>query len=135
MRKAVIFLTIIFFTNLIGAIYFNAYLTWWFDMLHHFWGGFFIAMLMVRYLKIAELRITNYELRQIQKYLIIVGAVSFIGIVWEFAEYLAGQTLIEPIYNNFGIRAYFIGDLDDTINDLLMDVLGALIFLLTFKRR
>ena len=135
MRKAVIFLTIIFFTNLIGAIYFNAYLTWWFDMLHHFWGGFFIAMLMVRYLKIAELRITNYELRQIQKYLIIVGAVSFIGIVWEFAEYLAGQTLIEPIYNNFGVRAYFIGDLDDTINDLLMDVLGALIFLLTFKRR
>ena len=147
MRKAVIFLTIIFFTNLIGAIYFNAYLTWWFDMLHHFWGGFFVAMLMAHYLKITELQITNYpasprpesseagELRQIQKYLIIVGAVSFIGIVWEFAEYLAGQTLIEPIYNNFGVRAYFIGDLDDTINDLLMDVLGALIFLLTFKRR
>ena len=59
---------------------------------------------------------------------------SFIGVVWEFAEYLASQTLIEPIYNSFSIRAYFIGDLDDTINDLLMDILGALSFMF-IKRR
>jgi len=100
----------------------------------HFLGGFFMAMLMFHYLKINELRIANCELGKIKKYLIILGAVSFIGVVWEFAEYLASQTLIEPIYNSFSIRAYFIGDLDDTINDLLMDILGALSFMF-IKRR
>ena len=99
-------------------------------MIHHFLGGFFVAMLMVHYLKIKELRISNFELGLLKKVLITVGAVSFIGVVWEFAEYLSAQMLIEPLYNNFGIRAYFVGDLDDTINDLLMDILGALTFLL-----
>ena len=105
-------------------------------MLHHFLGGFFMAMLMAHYLgSIFELRITDYELTTLKRYLIIVGAVSFIGVVWEFAEYLAGQTLIEPIYEHFKIRAYFIGDLDDTINDLLMDIIGALSWLTVSKRK
>lgn len=127
MQKAVIFLTIIFFSNLVG-LYFGMYTTWWFDMTHHFLGGFFVAMLMVHYL--VDVKAPS----NLKNYLIIVGAVSFIGIVWEFAEYLAGQTLIGPIYNNFGIRAYFIGDLGDTINDLLMDVLGALSWLAIFRK-
>lgn len=97
-------------------------------MVHHFLGGFFVAMLMTHYL--ADVKIPS----KLKHYLIVVGAVSFIGVVWEFAEYLAAQTLIEPLYSNFGFRAYFIGDLDDTINDLLMDVLGALTFLFTFKK-
>ena len=126
MKRAIIFLIIIFFSNLVG-MYFGMYSTWWFDMSLHFLGGFFMAMLMVHYLKIGEVP-------AIKKYLIIVGAVSFIGIVWEFAEYLANQTLIEPLYNNFGFRAYFIGDLDDTINDLLTDVVGALTWLLLFRK-
>lgn len=107
----------------------------------HFLGGFFMAALMVHYLsniiETDDLPTGQAGKRQatsIKKHLIIISAVSFIGVVWEFAEYLAGQTLIEPIYNNFGIRAYFIGDLDDTINDLLMDVMGALAWLVIFKR-
>jgi hypothetical protein len=103
-------------------------------MIHHFLGGFFVAMLMWHYLKITELRISNFELNILKKYLILAGAVSFVGIVWEFAEYSASQTLIEPIYNKFGIRAYFIGNLDDTINDLLMDIVGALAFIFFIKR-
>lgn len=116
-------------------MYFGAYSLWWFDMIHHFLGGFFVAMLMWHYLKITELRISNFELNILKKCLILAGAVSFVGIVWEFAEYSASQTLIEPIYNKFGIRAYFIGNLDDTINDLLMDVAGALAFIFFIKRR
>lgn len=133
MKKAIYILTIIFFSNLIG-MYYGMYQTWWFDMIHHFLGGFFVAMLMVNYLKIKELRISNLELGLLKKYLIILGAVSFIGVVWEFTEYLASQTLIEPLYDNFGIRAYFIGDLDDTMNDLLMDVVGALSWLAVFRK-
>lgn len=94
----------------------------------HLLGGFFVAMLMIHYL--ADVKAPS----KLKNRLVIVGAVSFIGIVWEFAEYLASQTLIEPIYKYFKIRAYFIGDLDDTINDLLMDVVGALAFIFIRRR-
>lgn len=137
MKIAIVLLTIIFISNLIG-LYFGMYSIWWFDMVHHFLGGFFVAMLMWHYLKITEFRIRqladNFELNTLKKYLILVGAVSFIGVVWEFAEYLAAQILVEPLYSNFGFRAYFIGDLDDTINDLLMDVLGAFSWLAVSKK-
>ena len=138
MKRAVFFLTIIFFSNLAG-MYYNMYLTWWFDMIHHFMGGFFVAMLMVYYLSDmvtrdkppeASLAKGGRQVPKIKSYLVIVGAVTFIGVVWEFAEYLASQTLIEPLYKYFQIKAYFIGELDDTINDLLMDILGALSWLL-----
>ena len=106
-----------------------------------------MAMLMVRYL--ADLlsdaprpsdnantrALRSHGSAKLKNYLIIIGAVSFIGVVWEFAEYLANQTLVEPLYNNFGIKAYFIGDLDDTINDLLMDISGAFIWLTIFRKK
>lgn len=106
-------------------------------MLHHFLGGFFVAMLVTNYLAdIVDLKI-KIKISEIKKYLILAGTVTFIGVVWEFAEYLAAQTLIEPLYNNFGFRAYFIGDLDDTINDLLMDIMGTFswLILITYRNR
>ena len=121
MQYSIIFLTIIFLTDLVG-MYFGMYSYWWFDMTHHFLGGVFVAMLMWNYLK------GSLPKDNLKKTLVIVGVVSFIGVMWEFAEYIASQTLIGPIYNNFGVRAYFIGDLNDTMNDLLMDILGAGLF-------
>jgi len=121
MRWAIFFLVIVFVTNLVG-IYFRFYEYWWFDMSLHFLGGFFMAMLFGTYFAN-----TNFPSKK-ERWLAVVGAATFIGVVWEFAEYTAAQTLIEPLYNNFGFRAYFIGDLDDTINDLLMDIVGALTF-------
>lgn len=135
MQKVIIFLVIIFFSNLVG-MYLGMYSYWWFDMTHHFLGGFFVAMLMTYYLAdILEPRISNYELRPLKKYLLIAGTVSLIGIIWEFYEYVASQILIKPIYDNLGIRTYFMGDLDDTINDLLMDVLGAVAFIFVRRKR
>src|SRR3989344_2843824 len=108
MKRAIFFLTLVLLINFIAGMYYDFYEYWWFDVILHFLGGFFVAMLMVHYLKITELRITNYELTAIKGYLIIVGAVSFIGVVWEFAEYLASLTLIESFYNNFGVKTSFI---------------------------
>src|SRR3990167_5610199 len=116
MKTAIFFLTIIFLTNFVW-MYYGFYDFWWFDTVHHFLGGFFVAMLMVHYL--ADIKTKS----KLKNYLIITGAVILIGVAWEFAEYIANQTLVEPIYNSFGIKAYFIGDLDDTLNDLLMDIL------------
>ena len=146
MQKAVGCLVVIFLINLAG-MYFSFYGFWWFDMSLHFLGGFFMAMFMTHYLAdwtsqidgtcdVANARAVKFcGSTKLKKCLIVVGAVSFIGIMWEFAEYLAALTLIEPLYDNFGFRAYFIGDLDDTINDLLMDILGALVWLAVFRKK
>lgn len=89
----------------------------------HFLGGVFIAMFFAAYL---EEHISNTA--KLKNTLIIVGAAMLIGVTWEFAEYIANQTLIELFYRYFGVRAYFMGDLSDTINDLTMDMLGAGLF-------
>ena len=67
---------------------------------------------------------------KLKNFLIILGAVSFIGIVWEFSEYLANLIISPILYDHYGVRTYFMGDLDDTMNDLLMDILGAGLFAL-----
>ena len=128
MKKTFAVLVLIFLTNMVGMIY-NMYLTWWFDAGMHFLGGFFMAVFMWQYLG------DSLPKDKFKKALALVGVVSFIGVVWEFAEYIASLTLIEPIYNNFGIRTYFIGGLDDTMSDLLMDILGAFTFVLALKRK
>jgi len=128
MKRAIFFLTLVLLINFIAGMYYNFYEYWWFDVFLHFLGGFFVAMLMVHYL--ADIKTKS----KLKNYLIITGAVILIGVLWEFAEYLANQTLVEPIYNSFGIKAYFIGDLDDTLNDLLMDILGAISWLLLFRK-
>ena len=106
----------------IPSIYYGWYLYWsWVDIFLHFAGGFFVALFMADYLK-------NHFLagKLIQNILIIVGATVFIGVIWEFAEHLANQTLIEPAQKYLDVNAYFMGDLQDTVLDLLMDILGAL---------
>jgi len=79
-----------------------------------------MAMFMAAYLK-------KYILEKefLKNMLIVVGATTFVGVVWEFSEYIANQTLIDPLYRWFKIKAYFMGDLEDTVSDLTLDILGA----------
>lgn len=120
MKTAIIFLAIIFLINL-PSLYYGLYqMYWWFDIVLHFGGGFFVAMFMSEYLR-GRLE-AGAKLKNL---IIITGATVLIGVLWEFAEYVANQTLIEPTYRYFGIRGYFMGDLNDTIVDLLMDILGS----------
>lgn len=123
MRQAFFFLVAIFIVNAVG-LYYGWYLDHlWFDVALHFLGGFFIAMFFTAYLK-------EYvsDTAKLKSTLVIVGAAMFIGVTWEFVEYIANQTLVEPFYKYFGVRAYFMGDLSDTVNDLTMDMLGAGLF-------
>ena len=123
MKKAFIALVMLFLINL-PSLYFGWYLKRdWVDIALHFAGGFFVAMFMADYLKD---RLVSGQ--WIKNMLIVIGATIFIGVVWEFAEFIANQTLVEPFYRWFGIKAYFMGDLPDTVNDLLMDTLGGLGF-------
>ena len=130
MKRSLIFLVSIFVVNLVG-LYYQWYLVYpWFDQTLHFLGGSFIAMLMANYL--SEYFVNKNTLKNL---LIIVGVTVFIGVAWEFVEYIANQTLIEPVYRYFKVHAYFMGDLDDTVSDLLMDILGATTLSLLHLRR
>lgn len=123
MKKSFLFLVLIFLINLPG-LYYQWYLNyWWFDMTLHFLGGFLVAMFFTAYLKERLPEGNN-----LKNALIIVGAAMFVGVVWEFAEYIANQTLIEFFSKYLGVKVYFMGNLDDTISDLTMDMLGALSF-------
>ena len=121
MKKAFFFLMLLFGVN-IPSLYYGWYLEFdWIDVILHSLGGFFVAMFVADYLKDRLI-----PKGWIKNTLIVVGATTFIGVVWEFAEFIANQTLIDFIYNKFKIRAYFMGDLNDTVLDLLMDILGAI---------
>ncbi len=63
---------------------------------------------------------------RLQNILILVGSVMLIGVVWEFAEYLGNQLLTEPVYASFGVKIEFMGNMADTVTDLLMDMFGGL---------
>lgn len=130
MIKALIALMVVFSVN-IPSLYYGWYLKFdWVDIVLHFWGGFFVAMFMADYLK--DRLVPGGRIKNV---LIVIGATIFIGVVWEFAEFIANQTLVDFFYNVFGVRAYFMGDLNDTVLDLLMDILGALMFLSILHRK
>lgn len=129
MKKAFWALVFLFLID-IPSIYYGWYLNWdWVDIVLHFAGGFFVAMFMADYLK--DRLIPG---QGIKNALVVVGATIFIGVVWEFAEYLANQTLMEPAKKYLGVNAYFMGDIQDTIMDLLMDILGALTLVISFRK-
>jgi len=105
-------------------MYYGWYIKWWWtDIILHFSGGFCVGMFMSDYLK------SHLKDGAVLKNLIIVlGTTVLVGVLWEFAEYIANQTLIDWVYETFKVTAYFMGDLKDTIGDLLLDILGALFF-------
>ena len=130
MKKAFIFLLIVFLANVL-SMYYGWYLKWdWTDIIAHFSGGLFMAMFMAAYLKD---QLPPGKI--IKNALIIVGVAVFIGVIWEFAEFIANQTLIVPTRKYLGVNAYFMGDLVDTVKDLLMDTLGALTFFIIHSLR
>lgn len=129
MKKPIIFLTLLLLSN-VPSLYYGFYLEFaWFDIAQHLLGGFLISMLFSEYLK------DNFrDNKPIQNILILVGSTIFIGVIWEFAEYMANQILIDPFYRWFHIRAYFMGDLNDTVKDLADDIIGAFTFSIIFLR-
>ena len=76
-------------------------------------GGVFIALLFYGYLYNI---VTSRKVRPIEKWLIILSVTVFVGVVWEFAEWIG-------TYYNFDYLG--IGDLEDTLLDLVADLFGA----------
>lgn len=129
MRLAILFLALTFSVNvfLMAADINHIFKTFNVDPILHFSGGFFVAMFFAGYLR--HLKIGNPGSPRLKRILILISATVFIGVVWEFSEYLATDLLGGYLYEKYRIVCC-IGNLDDTISDLLMDTLGAATFVL-----
>lgn len=87
---------------------------WYFDSgnyYFHFAGGFFVALLITSYYS-TEFR----KLSQPFRFFCVIGLTIAVAVFWEFHEYALGRLI--------GIS--LMGDLTDTIKDLLMGTLGAI---------
>jgi hypothetical protein len=100
-----------------------------FDSILHLSGGFIIAWFFGQYFKS---QLSN--LIQWQRIFFLISFGASIGIAWEFAEFLssmAGPDTFPIIYNHF-----HIGNLSDTLGDLLADMTGALLYgIVSFHRK
>lgn len=132
MKTAILFLILVFTANILLMATNIDYIFRSFnvDPILHFFGGFFVTMFFADYLK--HLNPGNPGSPKLKKLLILVSVTVFIGVVWEFSEYLATNLFGNYLYNKYRIICC-MGNLDDTIRDLLMDTLGAITLILAIE--
>ena len=93
-----------------------------FDKVLHTLGG-----LTVAWMALALFQGDITHLPWYRQFLLIVGQVILVGVIWEFAEFAANSTR----YSMPTLYHYFHGgDLADTIGDLAADLGGGAIFVL-----
>lgn len=134
MRTAILFLILVLLVDLLG-LYIGSYRFYFYDVVLHFLGGFFTAMFFISFFKNLEIR-GNELIRNKHLIfgLIIIGSALFIGVFWEFVEYLTTVYFSNYLYKNHQIICC-IGNLDDTIGDLTLDAVGAVSFLLIYLKQ
>lgn len=112
---------IIIFIAVFPTEWFNLYDVKYFDKLMHFSGGVISAWFFSIFLR-KELVVSS----KFRATIIIVSIAGLTGILWEFAEYvsIAYVSQIAPTIAQY----VFIGDLTDTLGDILVDLTGGLSF-------
>lgn len=112
---------IIMFIAVFPTEWFNLYDVKYFDKLLHLSGGVISAWFFSVFLR-KELDASS----KFRAIIMIVATVSLSGIFWEFAEYVfsAYVSQIAPTIAQY----MFIGDLTDTLGDILFDLTGGLSF-------
>lgn len=105
--------------NFLFGFKFNFYRFAWFDTSLHFLGGLGVYFIVSQYFK-KDLA----HLSWLRRTIILTGISVLVGVIWEFAEYSA--TAVPAILSLPWDGLSFIGDLPDTLQDLSLDMLGAL---------
>lgn len=106
---------LLFFIGVLNLFATYLYFYWtssWFDLLMHFLGGFWVAMVAVSLWAVFNKNKTTYP-----KIFTIVLWVTMVGVLWEVFELWIGATELSDGIN-------FI---TDTLSDILMDILGGIL--------
>lgn len=112
---------IIMFIAIFPTEWFNLYDVRYFDKLMHLSGGIISAWFFSMFLR-KELGVSS----KFRAVFIIVSITGLTGVLWEFAEYVSSAYVsqIAPAIAQY----MFIGDLADTLGDILIDLTGGLSF-------
>lgn len=106
---------LLFFIGVLNLFATYLYLYWtssWFDLLMHFLGGFWVAMVVVSLWAVFNKNKIVYP-----KIFSVILWVTVVGVLWEIFELSIGATELSD-----GIR--FIAD---TLSDIVMDIIGGLV--------
>jgi hypothetical protein len=109
-------LLLIFIALIVGEYYGLYYSIPYFDKAMHVIGGAVAAWFVLALLQEEITHMAGWK-----QVLIVISVTAFIGIVWEWAEYLSQYTQ----YNYPLFYKYFSGgDLPDTLSDIVADIVG-----------
>lgn len=127
LKFALIFLTGIFIVHAIAGIYDWFFRYWWLDIILHFAGGFWVFV-MARYgMQHYRIEITGPK-KELVRFFIFVSFVTFLGVLCEFYEFIFDRYIV---FTGF---TYLPGTFEDTLLDLVMDILGGITaYILYFK--
>lgn len=112
----------------LGFIYDFWFRFWWFDIPLHFSGGLWSFVAVSYTLRKFNIVIEGSR-KELVSFILLISSIALIGVVWEFAEL---------IFDRYVFRTGFTflpGVFEDTLLDLLMDILGGIIGFVFYKKR
>ena len=106
-----------------GMYYHLVFRYWWFDILTHTMGGAWAMFFAHRYLN--DWFLSPSFLKNI---ILILGVVTLCGVLWEFGGFVLDRYIVKTGFTLLS------GTYEDTLADLLWDMVGALSgYLLLYK--
>lgn len=111
-RQTFWFLFFIGILNLFATYLYLYWTSWWFDLLMHFLGGFWVSMVILSFWSLF-----NKNSHKILSFYKTFIWVLIISILWEIFEIWIGATMISD----------GVAFITDTISDLIMDIIGGIL--------
>lgn len=130
MGKTLIFgLIVILGLNFLALFYGWYPEVFWLDSLLHFLGGIWVAAFFAWFFLERRLLAEKFWVRAV----LILSFVTLIGVLWEFAEISFLNNLVAYLFG----AAQAAATLEDTMADLLFDLVGGLVFIayLSFRSK
>ena len=119
-------IVVIFIIQIIAQTLFLYWEFWWFDIVMHFAGGFFVGLLAL-YLYYYSRFVEPKHFSWIFALLLSLGATALVGVLWELFEFTSDQFAI-----SIGRRVELQQQFQDTLGDLFSDLVGAILGAVTY---
>lgn len=122
-----ILLFLILLLHVVAMVNFWYWSVWWFDIIMHFLGGFWVALLFFnlnsKFNFLPDNLLTNnLTINNLTILVLALGFVALIAVCWEFFEFLYDVFISSKGYS--GVAQLGVAD---TIGDLFFGLLGGLI--------
>ena len=128
LRTVVWLMFIMFIVNTVALKFYWYSSIWYFDMLMHFWGGFWQGLFFIWFFSIKDISEKfrlSLEFKDMNSLIIkTILFVLLIGVLWEFFEFFVNNCIGHDIFNTL-----------DTISDIFFDTAGGTFAIFYFLKR